>query len=227
MAGNNLDLTLLDLSSQQVTPITVNAGDNYTPAPTPDGRYIVFASNRSGSLNLWRVNAADGSEPNQLTFTDGNSYPNCSADSQWVAFDDQSATATVVRKVAIDGGPPDPVIENARMPVFSPDGQQIAVRFQGEIAIVSAHGGAPFQRVPIPVMDWQQVQWAADGKSLTYIKTADGTSNLWTYDLKTGSTNQLTNFTTNQIFAYAWSPDRTQLACHRGSEITDVILLKQ
>jgi serine/threonine protein kinase len=68
MAGDNLNLSLLDADGSQQTPVTSNTGDNYTPATSRDGKYIVFASNRLGSLNIWRINAEDGSDPIQLTF---------------------------------------------------------------------------------------------------------------------------------------------------------------
>jgi Tol biopolymer transport system component len=112
------------------------------------------------------------------------------------------------------------------MPVVSPDNQFIVCRYRGEIAILPVQGGEPVRRLPIPVMDWQQVQWAADGRALMYIKTVNGTSNIWSYDLATDSAAQLTAFTADRIFAYAWSADHTQLACQRGTEITDVIVIR-
>ncbi|HEV7473884.1 MAG TPA: protein kinase [Pyrinomonadaceae bacterium] len=226
MAGNNLNISKLDPEDGKQIQLTVNAGDNYNPAPSPDGNSIVFASNRSGSLNIWRMNALDGSEPRQLTFGDGNSYPAYSADGQWVLYDNQSASNTAVWKVPIEGGGPVLVADNARMPVVSPDNQFIACRYRGEIAILPVQGGEPVRRLPIPVMDWQQVQWAADGRALMYIKTINGTSNIWSYDLATDSVAQLTAFTADRIFAYAWSADHTQLACQRGTEITDVIVIR-
>ncbi len=86
-------------------------------------------------------------------------------------------------------------------------------------------GGEPIRRLPIPVMEWQQVQWTADGHALMYVMTVEGTSNIWSYELATGSTKQLTNFIADKIFAYAWSADYTKLACQRGGELADVILI--
>jgi Tol biopolymer transport system component len=225
MGGNNLNISILDPEDSKQIQLTVNAGDNYNPAPSPDGKFIVFASNRTGSLNIWRMNALDGSEPRQLTFSDGNSYPAYSADGQWVLYDNQSTPNTTVWKVPIDGGEPVFLTDNARMPVASPDNQFIACRYRGEIAILSVQGDKPVRRLPIPVMDWQQVQWTIDGRALMYIKTVNGTSNIWSYDLTTNSATQLTNFSVDRIFAYAWSDDQTQLACQRGSEVTDVIMI--
>ena len=56
---------------------------------------------------------------------------------------------------------------------------------------------------------------------MTYIDTLDGTSNIWSYDLYNGSARQITDFKTDAIFAYAWSPDK-QLVYERGTKQTDV-----
>jgi Tol biopolymer transport system component len=232
MAGNNLNLSLVDANgSSRTTQLTVNA-DNYSPATSPDSSFIVFASNRGGSLNIWRMNAEDGSDVKQLTFTDGNSYPSCSHDGKWVFYDNQSNGTFTVWKVPIDGGDPVQLTDKyTRMPIVSSDGQFIACRYlveggSREIAIFRSDGGAPIERLPIPIMDWQQIQWMPDGRALTYIDSADGVSNIFSYDLAGRSTKQLTYFKTDdQIFAYSWSPDFKQLACLRGAEPRDVILI--
>ncbi len=230
MTQDKLNISSIDPDGSNQNQLTVNAGDNYSPAVSPDGRYIVFASNRTGSLNIWRMNAGDGSEPRQLTFSDGNSYPSCSADSRWVVYDNLTNSKTSVWKVSIDGDDPVQLTdENARMPIVSPDNQFIAYRYSIEaaegIAILPFQGGPPVKRVPIPIMDWQRVQWVANGHALTYIDTTNGVSNIWSYDLESGSSKKLTEFTADKIFAYAWSPNQKQLACERGMEPRDVTVI--
>jgi len=233
MARDKLNMSLIDPDGSNQTQLTVNAGDNYTPVTSPDGRFIIFSSNRNGSFNIWRMNADDGSNPKQLTFTDGNFYPSCSADSQWVFYDNQSGSSTTVWKVPIDGGIPVQLTDadkNARMPVVSPDNQFIACRYDLEtgrrgIAIIPFEGGPPVRLVRIPIMEWQRVLWLANGHGLTYINTIDGASNIWSYDLDSGSTKQLTDFKSDQIFSYAWSPGFKQLACERGTRISDVAII--
>ncbi len=116
------------------------------------------------------------------------------------------------------------------MPAASPDGQFIACRYltegsSREIAIFPFAGGAPIERLPIPVMDWQKVQWMPEGRALTYIDAAKGVSNIWRYDLASRRSRQLTDFKTDRIFAYAWSPDFKWIACLRGTESRDVTLI--
>src|SRR3989454_1468973 len=234
MVGNNLNLSLIDPDGSNQTELTATARDNFTPATTPDGRFIVFASNRNGSVNIWRINATDGSDPKQLTFTDGNSYPSCSPDGKWVVYDNQAnptVSVFTVWKVPIDGGQAVQVTDKyTRMPMVSPDGEFMACRNLVDertrgMAIFAFNGGAPVEQLPIPVMDWQRVQWTPDGRALTYIAIDKGVSNIWSYDLGARSSKQLTNFTTELIYAYAWSPDFTQIASLRGSGTRDVIVI--
>lgn len=230
MTGSNLNISMMNPDGSNETQLT-NAGDNYTPATSPDGHFIVFASNRNGRLNIWRMNAADGSDPKQLTFSDGNSYPSFSPDGQWVFYDNQSNARTTLWKVHLDGGAPVQITDkSARMPVVSPDNQFIACRYaepgQVGIAILPIQGGAPVKLLPIPIsLDWQRVDWINNGRALTYIDAVNGVSNIWSYDIASGSTKQLTDFKTDQIFAYAWSPDDKQLACLRGNEVRDVTMI--
>ncbi|MCU1265506.1 MAG: hypothetical protein JWM21_1824 [Acidobacteria bacterium] len=231
MAGDNLNLSLLDADGSHQAQVTGNTGDNITPATSRDGRYIVFASNRTGSLNIWRINAEDGSDPKQLTFSDGNSYPSVSPDSQWVFYDNQNNSTFTVWKVPIDGGAAVQLTDQyTRMPVVSPDGQFFACRYlveggSREIAIFPVSGGNPTARFPIPVQDWQRIQWTANGLALTYVDTVDGISNIWSYDLTSRLPKQLTDFKTDETtFAYNWSADYRQLACHRGTNIRDVTI---
>src|SRR5438445_219568 len=79
--------------------------------------------------------------------------------------------------------------------------------------------------VAVSILDFQRVQWTSNGRALTYIKTTNGTSNIWSYDLNGGASRQLTDFKTEKMYAYAWSSDYKQLACERGTDIGDVMII--
>lgn len=232
MAGDHLNISLIDPDGSNQKPLTFSAGDNYSPATSPDGRFIVFSSNRTGSFNIWRMNAEDGRDLKQLTFGDANFYPSCSADSQWVFYENQNSSRITVWKVPIDGGDPVPLTnEYARMPVVSPDNQSVACRYKENgvpgIAIISVNGGPPLKFLPeIPIELFQRVEWISNGHALTYIRADDGVSNIWSHNLDDGSTKQLTSFQDDQIFAYSWSPDNKQLTYQRGNEVNDVITIR-
>jgi TolB protein len=71
------DIYLMDIASKQWVQLTHDGGRNDFPSWSPDGRHIVFQSNRSGSLQIWMM-LADGSKVQQLTFTGHSSQPNWS-----------------------------------------------------------------------------------------------------------------------------------------------------
>ena len=62
------DLYVLPVAGGRATRITSGQAHDVQPRFAPDGRRIVFVSDRSGSDNLWLVDA-DGSNPQQLTRT--------------------------------------------------------------------------------------------------------------------------------------------------------------
>ena len=231
MAQEKFNISSINPDGSDPVQLTMNAGDNYTPAASADGRYIVFASDRTGSFNIWRMNA-DGSDQVQLTFSDGNFYPSASSDNKWVAFDNQTKLKMSVWKVPLQGGDPVKIGDKYRMPVFSPDNQLVACRYDedsdaDDVAIFPAQGGRALKYVKVPKQEAQVVRWLGDGRQLTYVKNTNGYSNIWSYDLDTGTEKQLTNFNSDQIYAYAWSPDYKQVACQRGTKSSDVTIVSE
>ncbi len=61
---SNFDLWLIDLARNASTRFTFGSGSNSAPVWSPDGREIVFSSNRDGAYNLYRK-PADGSHAEQ------------------------------------------------------------------------------------------------------------------------------------------------------------------
>jgi Tol biopolymer transport system component len=169
------------------------------------------------------MNAADGGELQQLTSTDGNSYPSCSSDG-WVAYDNHIDSKMSVWKVPIQGGDSVKVAEKYRMPVFSPDNQFIACRYDEDsdvhdVAIFPTQDGRPVRHFDVPKQEWQLIRWLGNGR-ISYVKDDNGYANIWSYDLATGGRAQLTNFNSEQIYAYAWSPDYKQVACAGPDPVT-------
>jgi len=120
---------------------------------------------------------------------------------------------------------------NVSVPVVSPDGNMIACRYLDEntntqkIAIISSQGGSPLKVFNIPIHPWQRIRWTKDGSALSYVDVRSGIANIWSQALDGGPPRQVTDFRADQIFSYDWSHDGKQLACERGVETNDVVLI--
>lgn len=71
------DIYVMDIASRQIVQLTHDGGRNDFPSWSPDGRHIVFQSNRSGSEQIWSM-LADGTHLQQLTHAGRNTQPNWS-----------------------------------------------------------------------------------------------------------------------------------------------------
>jgi Tol biopolymer transport system component len=152
-----------------------------------------------------------------------------------VVFSSVRSGSSRLWKVSIDGG--DPVRLNDQytgVPTVSPDGSVIACFYREEqpnapykVAIIPFAGGDPVKVLDIPhSFTPAALRWTSDGRALTFIDTVNGVSNIWSLPLDGGVPKQLTNFNTDQIFWFDFSRDGKQLALSRGTQTSDVILIR-
>jgi TolB protein len=69
------DIYIMDIASQQFVQLTHDGGRNDFPSWAPDGRHLVFQSNRTGTDQIWSM-LADGTHQQQITRDGRNSMPN-------------------------------------------------------------------------------------------------------------------------------------------------------
>lgn len=106
-----------------------SSGRNHTPRYSPDGRSIVFVSDRSGSWEIWICDAS-GANARQLThfqgpFLGGMTW---SPDSKRIAFDARPSGHAAIFMQNVEGGEPRMLDNNRfeeRVPSWSKDGKSI------------------------------------------------------------------------------------------------------
>jgi Tol biopolymer transport system component/DNA-binding winged helix-turn-helix (wHTH) protein len=233
LAGGNQDIWIMNADGSGQRQLTADAGKNASPVVTSDGRYIVFVSGRTGTFHIWRMNM-DGTDPAQITYGGGENKPAVSRDGRWVVY--TSVTDWTLWRVPIDGGEAVKLTDGHSLwPAISPDGRSIAYfraegssKQQYKLTIIPFEGGEPtkvFDTVQI-VLGSQEVQWTPDGQGLAYAVDDGDVSNIWIQPLVGGPSKQLTDFASDEIFNFAWSPDGKHLACGRGAWRGDVVLIR-
>lgn len=210
--------------------LTSHAGLNQQPVVSPDGRYIVFVSNRTGLYHLWRMEV-DGTRPQELTHGAADSEPDISADGQWVVYRSIVAGRGNIFRVSINGGEPVLVTNGiSALPVVSPDGQQIALIYRptsagvNQFAVMPWAGGEPRLIRDLPA-HYGGFHWMPDGAGLAYSDKQSAARNIWVQPVDGRPPLQLTDFGTNPIFSFAWSRDGSRLAFAGGTQTSDVLLI--
>jgi Tol biopolymer transport system component len=109
LPGGMLDIVIVDPASGTVTPLTHDRARDLEPAWTPDGRSIVFRSDRDGVSNLYALRVEDG-EITRLTNVLGGAFtPDISPDGREVAFASYSARGYDIHVMPLDAAPRSPV----------------------------------------------------------------------------------------------------------------------
>jgi Tol biopolymer transport system component len=202
---------------------------------TPDGRYIVYYSNRAGARNIWRMNS-DGSNPVQLTKGEGEDDPDCSPDSKWVVFTKQErggSGSPTLWKVPIDGGQPVQLSrEYTTSPSVSPDGKLIACSYSpslesaGQPSIFAFDGSGLVKTFPRKLVGSSHIRWTHDGRGLIYNENPVGPSKLWLQPIDGGPPRALLELETDRIFGFDISRDGKRIALVRGFWSQNVVIVR-
>jgi Tol biopolymer transport system component len=236
--GGNTDIWIMNADGMNRSQLTTTPGADNWPVVTPDGQVVVFVSERDGAPALWRMDI-DGGRQQQLVAANVRVRPMLSADGAEVYYSDTASRQNF--RVPIGGGTPQPLPEALAGPGVvlpegfheaapSPDGRLVAGHYldreqRGERMVVitpgKADGVVKLPSVSIPAL------WTPDSRSLLFVQTRRGVSNLWRQPISGGPAVQVTKFTNDQIFRYALSHDRTRWAVVRGDLSRDVVLVTE
>ena len=240
--GGNLLRVSAD-GSNRTTLLSDAAAEIIRPTGCRDGRYVLFvwAGHGGGTkVNLWRMDT-DGSNPKQLTDGVVDLAPQCSPDGKWGYY--QDVMTNRINRVPIDGGTPQLVPGTVIPDVLisgpgydiSRDGKMLAfLAVKGEqgsvtqnIALVPLDAGpAPPARMlePDPRISGSP-GFTPDGKAVVYPIRENRVDNLWLQPLDGSRGHQITNFSSDEIQMFEFSPDGKTLGVMQNHTESDVVLL--
>lgn len=236
-ASGKEDIWLMNADGSNQKQLTTTAGANFEPTVSADGRTMVYVSKAADTApHLWKMNLDNG-VCTQLTNGVSELRPDISPDGRWVAYMSLDKDSPRVWKISIDGGEAAIQLSDkiTSVPRFSPDGRFIACFYRADVdtfsklAVIPFDGGEPvkvFDKSPTTIVE-AGIQWTPDGRALTFIANRDGVSNIWLQPLDGSPAKQLTNFTSETIFRFAWSPDGKMVVAERGTEIGDIVLINK
>jgi hypothetical protein len=180
--NGNQDIWRLDVASGELTRFTFDPGIDFVPLWSPNGRRVVFSSNRSGAFDLYEKPATGAGAEELLLATPQNKFAvDWSPDGNVLLYvsNDPDMGYDIWALPLAGESKPFPVVQtpfDERDAQFSPDGAWIAYQSNesGRIEIYVQPFPGPGGRWQVSVDGGAQVRWRGDGKELFYL-ALDGT----------------------------------------------------
>ena len=207
----------------------------YELRATPDGRYFIFSARRGKQSHLYRLNT-DGT--NLKLLTDGDSYETnstVSPDSQWIFYGSNIFEGTSwkarLQKISIEGGASIHLTAGDFkhiVPHFSPDGRFIYNSAAGDKLVLMTENGVTiktFERAGNSSQN-TSAQWLPNGEAITYLVYKNNVTNIWQQPVSGDKPQPLTDFTSGEIFNFAFSHDGKKLYVSRGYQTRNAVLIK-
>ena len=183
---------------QESVPAIASTRMDQNPSVSPDGRRILFESNRSGHDEIW-VSDVDGTNAVALTAHNGpiTGSPRWSPDGRWIAFDSVASGRPEIYIMDANGGNRRKLTWDERgnmMPCWSPDGMWIyftSLR-TGDRQIWKIHvdGGNP---VSVTQKGGTAAFASSDDGWIWYMKTASPVTSLWRVPAHGGAETEVAN----------------------------------
>jgi Tol biopolymer transport system component/DNA-binding winged helix-turn-helix (wHTH) protein len=181
---------------------------------TADSREIVFSSNRSGSVALWRIPRSGSEKPRRLAAAEGanGSFAISPRANRLVYSQAVPMDSNIWRlDLANPGSPPIPLIASTRQdyrPRYSPDGKRIA--FNSDRAGASDIWGCDADGANATQLTERgnssgSPRWSYDGRQIAFDSVAGGSYQIFVVASHGGQSRQLTFDNTN--VRPSWSHD--------------------
>ena len=226
------------------TPVLVTRDEylNWSPVWSPDGQYLYFASNRGGSMNLWRVPIDEASgrilgAPEAITApSEWSGLPSLSRDGKRILYATSESKSNLERVALAPGslaaGQPEPVTQGSRSVRscdVSPDGRWVAFHStipQEDLFVVRPDGGGLRQLTNDAFRD-RYPRWTHDGSRLVFQSDRGGMYELWTIREDGSALAPVTRMSGGPVTYPVVSPDGRRLAFTIATRETGLVDLEQ
>jgi len=201
--------------------------------PALCGTQIAYIQAETGAEpEIWIMDADGGSRRRLAGF---GYAPACSPDGKEVAYIDAvSLTATMVPAA---GGTPQAIGPKGASvhPAYAHDGKRMAyLEFplqtkRAAVVILDAASHKEISRFELPDPSWRnawRLRFAPDDSGLYFVSTPGSVSNLWFQPIGGGKARQVTDYKTDQISDFGWSPDGKRFAIARQGYSWDGVLIR-
>jgi beta-lactamase regulating signal transducer with metallopeptidase domain/Tol biopolymer transport system component len=226
----NRDVFLLEAGGSHLVRLTDSPAEDGSPLFTPDGKMVLFSSNRGGSWKLWGIQVKDGKaldEPVLIKSDFGDHEKRLTQDGK-IRFTRQGNPESDAYYVEVNRSTGQVSDRPKRVaasiyapnlaPVWSPDGKKIAyIRDFKQLYIQTVADGR--EEVVLSGMgDYiNKVFWSPDGKWLALSPSGPkGQRGVYAYNLETRELRLLYSIADNH-WSKGWSPDGTEFySKHEG-----------
>jgi serine/threonine protein kinase/Tol biopolymer transport system component len=226
------DIWTIPAAGGEPVAVTQDVALDWNPIWSADGKFLYFASDRGGSMNLWQIaidektgRTTGGPRP----FTTPSRWSGqltISRDGRRLAYLALNSLASIER-VPFDlstakGGLPAPLLRQSGAlfsPDVSPDGESVVFRTLGgqeDLFLVRSDGTGLRKLTDDPHRD-RGPSWSPDGKRIAFYSNRDhGKYEIWAINPDGSGLTQLTR-SSGQGWFPLWSPDGKQIAYPTGT----------
>lgn len=237
------DIATIPAAGGQHVKLTADDSIDWNPVWSPDGKFIYFASDRGGSMNLWRIavdektgEAAGTPEavPTPSRYALNVSFSRDGKTMVYVRYESTSNLQTVpfdaaAGKVTGESSWVTRGYAGISSPQLSPDGEHYVSRWQHptqeDIAIFNKDGSNLRALTDDNFQD-RSPRWFPDGKRVSFTSDRSGINQIWTINADSTGLRQLTFADQNGTDASTLSPDAKHLVYKQlGNEGTSSFLI--
>ncbi|HXQ73926.1 MAG TPA: protein kinase [Pyrinomonadaceae bacterium] len=237
------DIATISRNGGEIEVVTKDASTNWNPVWSPDGKFLYFASDRSGNMSFWRVAIDEetgkvmGDAEAVSTPSNFNRHLSFSGNGKRMIYV-QTAQQANIQAIKFNPnaekivGEPFWITRGDRYiirPELSPDSSRFVMRIsrrtQDDIVVVSKDGTQWRDLTNDKFFD-RYPRWSPDGEQIVFTSDRSGRYEIWLLDVDAANLRQLTFDTPGDTTFPIWSPDGSQIL-FRSNFVNTVLDVKK